>query len=176
MSFRFMSVTQGMPAARVCASPASFRLPSEAKPIRFGRFLAVRAKPNSAVSAGFSAIGAKGKTARVRDPFSRPVCSSAREPRNTTFAGRYEIETPFDLDQCVVGGGDIYAFEFAKLSGTPLVSQDARARRVAQRAQIPTEVRPLVLRIPTKRLGSQSAASDRVRLTGRGRRRLAPAS
>jgi hypothetical protein len=94
MSFRFMSGTQGMQAARVCASPASFRLPSEARPIRFGRFLDVRAKPNLAVSTGFSAIGAKGKTARVRDPFSRPVCSSAREPRNTTFAGRYEIETP----------------------------------------------------------------------------------
>src|SRR5262249_4952485 len=72
-------------------------------------------------------------------------------------------------------------FQFAKLSGTPLVSQDARARRVAQRAQIPTEVRPLVLRTSTKRLGSQSAVargrgSDRVRLMGRGRRRLAPAS
>jgi hypothetical protein len=31
-----------------------------------------------------------------------------------------------------------------------MVSKDARARLVAQRAQIPTEVRPLVLRIPTK--------------------------
>jgi hypothetical protein len=39
-------------------------------------------------------LGAKAKTARVRDPFSHPVWSSAREPRNTTFAGYYEIETP----------------------------------------------------------------------------------
>jgi hypothetical protein len=61
-------------------------------------------------------------------------------------------------------------------------------------AQIPTEVRPLVLRIPTKlprgfptllviqsgwvlrALSLADAASDRVRLMGRGRRRLAPAS
>jgi hypothetical protein len=44
MSFRFMSVTQGMPAARVCASPASFRLPSEAKPIRFGQFFGLQSE------------------------------------------------------------------------------------------------------------------------------------
>jgi hypothetical protein len=66
-----------MPAVRVCASPASFRLPSEAKPIRFGQ---VFGRQSEAKLGGFrrSAIGAKAKTARVRDPFSQPASSGIR--------------------------------------------------------------------------------------------------
>ena len=95
MSFRFMSGTHGGCRRRGSVRPQRVSgCQARLNPSVSGRFLAVRAKPNSAVSSGFSAIGAKAKTTRVRDQFSLPVWSSAREPRNTTFAGCYEIETP----------------------------------------------------------------------------------
>jgi hypothetical protein len=39
------------------------------------------ARANSAVSAGFWALGAEAKTAGVRDPFSRPAWSSVQPAR-----------------------------------------------------------------------------------------------